>query len=182
MTDLINTLSSLNPGTPYYLSTTPGGVTTTAPEGYYNSGTEPSAFTYRIGSAFSTEGIKIEHGTKRVAIVEQSGSITATTTRQYLTWFKPEFIKGSATGTGSNDSSVSIGVALASGTDMFINMQYIASASGTATGSVGTLNTLNHSGSNDWVVEVSGYSNAGFTTTYTKTGTTNIYAILESYQ
>lgn len=171
-------LTGLTPNSPYYLSTTAGQITTIPPAGVYASNTPPSSFTYKIGRAlYSTTTLKVQYGTKRIMISEDG--LSATTTRQYITWFPVEFLRVSATGTGSNDSAVSQGYVLADGTDGCVNMNYVNAAAGTAV--YDNTNSLYTRGDNTdkFTGAASNFTNAGFQYTYTRGGTGVMYATIE---
>jgi len=70
---------TLTSGIDYFLSTTAGAITKTAPASIYFETTEPTAFTYKIGRALPSSAFKINTGQKRVMIAEED--LQATTTR-----------------------------------------------------------------------------------------------------
>ena len=74
---------------PYYLSSTPGLITQTAPQSFYNAGS-PSEYSYKVGQATSTTSFQVDPGEK---FIWGSLAISSTTTTQILTWFRPKTVR-----------------------------------------------------------------------------------------
>lgn len=170
-TDLVPNLPVMSCKLDYFLSTTPGQITTTAPSAYYANGTEPSAFTYKIGRPVSKTDLQIQLGQKRVTIKE-FGPLTATTARNYITWFKPEFIRVNSNNTGAGGATINTGVVLAEGTDSGIAATSAASKNRSDSTSIVTT-------SDDFSGAAASFTAAGFSYTFTEAGTGSIDAILE---
>lgn len=174
-------LANLTPNSDYWLSETAGAITTTAPDSIYTEATEPTAFAYKIGRAISPTSLKVERGQKRVLIRETSG-LTATTTRQYVIWFKPERVKVDAAqdNEGGSDAAVSAGYVTSGASNFSVGMMNInAGSSDTATSNTAS---IVGSGLSDYFTCVgSDLTNAGFTYTYTETADpAGLVAVLEA--
>lgn len=177
--DIVPNLT-LTRGALYYLSDTAGAITTTAPATIYASGTEPTTFTYRIGRALADgTSLKIEKGQKRVVVTESG--LSATTARKYVTWFKPEFVRGSSSGTGGSYASMASGFALADATDNSVNVGINNAGASTAALGANLLNNDND-GSNTFTTVASAYTDAGLTVTFTEANTSVVNAWLEIIQ
>lgn len=172
-------LASLTPGAVYYLSETTGQLTTTPPTCVYTEGTEPTAFAYRIGKAISTTTLKIDLGQKRVPIRE-STQISTTTARNYVIWFQPDFIRVSGTGGEASDSAVSMGFVTPDGGDMSVNMAYNNAAAGSTTASTSVSLDTTTDSANKFQGAGASLTAAGFSYTFTESGTANMYALLEA--
>ena len=175
--NMVPDLAGLVPGADYYLSETAGEITTTAPGAVYNGATAPTSFAYKIGRAINTTTLQIKTGTKRVVIIE---SLSTTTTRQYLLWFRPEYMRVSATGTGSNDSAISSGYITPNGTNGNVYMDYVNSAAGTAGTSTSDSLQTQGDGTDKFTGVTSNPTDIGFTYTYTEGGTANMYSFIEA--
>lgn len=178
-------MTGLTPNKPYYISETAGAITTTAPFGSYQSGTEPTAFTYKIGKSDSSTSLKINPGTKRVIIYESN--ISATTTRQYITWMKPEYVRVQGVGAGASSggqqsSSTSLGYIGADGSDGSVSAYCSPDINGGKAGSTSMSLNTTQSANNKFTCAGSAFTDAGFTFVYTEDGTADVSAILEAIQ
>lgn len=155
--EIADGLTGLTPNEVYWLSTTPGAITTTKPNGLYGQD-----FAYQIGRA-SDDGstLILERNEKRIP--DRRSGVSATTTYQYILWFKPAMAVFSA-----QQAVISNG--WYDGT----NNYSIDTANGASTSNC--FNTV--SGGNGITGVASGVSDIGFTLTATETGTgnTNFFA------
>ena len=176
------TLTGLAPGATYYLSETAGAITTTpSSSGAYANNVAPSSFVYKIGQARSTTSLRVMPGQKRVPIRE-TDPLTATTTRQYIIWFKPEFVRvfGVGGATPGNDGGHSYGYITADGTDASVYVEQGSAGAFTAGGSTNASLFVDEDGaSNGFSGAGATFTDAGFTYVYTETGTASVFAILE---
>lgn len=171
--DVVPDLSGLSaaPSEPYYLSATPGEITTTIPTGRYGSGT----FCYKIGIALDGTTFQIERGEKRIW-----GTFTesATATEQVITWFKMrEFeIRGGSFSNGTELRTTVKGVY--DGTSNY-NISTLADDGGTD--SVEIVSTLSFgitSGTYRWQGVGSAVTDVGLTYTLTKFSTAGDVQVL----
>lgn len=179
--DIVEGLSGLTPGAPYYLSETAGEITATAPASVYSAGTPPTAFTYRIGRALSSTVLKIEKGPKRV-LIQETTNLTATTVRQYVLWFQPEFIRVNGVSWEAADASMSVGFVTAAEGDAAIDVAVnnAAAKTGGVSTSASMLSTVDSG--NTMLGAAANFTAAGFQYTFTEAGTVNAYAMLEALQ
>lgn len=180
--NVVPDLAGLTPGANYYLSETAGAITTTPPTGAkYIDTTAPTAFIYKIGRAFSSTQLKIEPGVKRV-FIQQNTTLSATTTRQYAIWFKPEALRIFGAGLGNTDNLfVSGGFDHGtSGGSVYGIVGPVTNGGGTGGGSNSLDIGSGYSGNN--MVGSASYTNAGFTYTFTETGTASVVAVIEATQ
>lgn len=172
-------LSGLSLDSDYYLSTTAGGITTSQNIALYANGIGPSTYSYKIGKALSATDLKIDLGSKKIFIHEVTG-LSATTTRQYITWFKPSYVRISGTVHVTNNDGISNGVFLPDNSDtcVWMTSSNAGSGSGGAGGSVSE-SLYMAIGGNGFTGAGSGVTVAGFTYVYTKTGTAAVCSMLE---
>ena len=84
---------TLTRGATYYLSTTAGAITTTKPNPLYGQD-----FAYKIGNALADgTTLKINTGSKKIPYLE-STFLSATTTIQFIFWFRPLMVEFHAFG------------------------------------------------------------------------------------
>lgn len=170
-------LTGLTPNKRYYLSTTAGQITTSPSGAAYEENTEPSSFLLEVGRSFSTTELKVDPGEKRV-MIRESTVLSATTTRQYVLWFRPDVIL--VNGGGLVNSGASEG-ASSNGYDVWGADGAVGLTTGPTTAGSGfgdTSNSFATAGSG--MVANATYSDAGFTYTITETGTANATYIIEA--
>lgn len=174
------TFASKVQGATYYLSATPGQITETAPFAIYSDTTEPTAFTYQIGKAVSTTKLNISTGTKRV-LTATNAAIQATTDRAYVLWFKPSFIRITATGGAANTGCTSVGFVGPDASDYCTYMQQDQGGTNIAGAAslTASLFTTNAAGTSGFSGAASAFTKAGFNYTFTETGTGTVYALME---
>jgi len=173
-------LASLDAGSDYYLSTTAGAITVTPPGGDYANGTGPSAFTYKIGRAISSTLLLIDKGIKSQTISEL-GPMAATTTRQYIIWFKPRIVKIDASGVSADSFAFSSGYIREDGSDYHVRAGRCTATINDAGGdSTSSLSTAISGSANAIAGAGSLLSKAGFTYTYTESGAESIWVVMEA--
>ena len=180
----IATLASLvENGLPYYLSETPGQITQTAPsDNEYKENTAPVNYVYQIGEPISSTLFKVRKGAKHIPIRE-STQITATTTRQYITWFKPTLVEVYAVGGAASgaDGSHSYGYITAGEADASVYVEVGgASAFNAAASTAASLLVDEDGASNGFSGAGGSFSRIGFTYTLTESGTGGVFAILQA--
>lgn len=171
---------SLTRGESYYLSTTAGKLTTSPSFSVHDGTTEPTSFVFKVGRALPDgTSLKIELGEKRV-IAQETSSISATTIRQYVTWFKPVHVR--TTGVmheAGGDAAMSHGYVSVSGSDASVAVNVNNGAASTSGASV-TESIYSNVGTNEMRGAGSALTDVGLTYTYTESGTVAAsYAILE---
>lgn len=174
----LNTVPNITvvPNGIYYLSSTAGAISTTNPEteGTTTAATAatPPIAGYKIGRAISTTDLKIEPGQKRV--VYRHGSIAATQTSQYITWFKPSTVRVAAGGGGGGDYGISTSFGFGSA---YLFMENAGGqTAGTTSGQVYVTG-----GGAGFTGALGTFTDGGFPLTYTRAGD-NMGAILEAIQ
>lgn len=174
----MNTVPNLSvvPNGIYYLSTTAGQITTTNPEteGSTTAATPatPPTVGYKIGRAFTTTDLKIEPGQKRV--IYRHGSIAATQTSQYITWFNPSRVRVFAGGGGGGDYGISASFGF--GVAFFFYENAGGQTAGSTSGPVYVTG-----GGAGFTGSIGTFTDAGFPATYTRAGD-NMGAVLEAIQ
>lgn len=176
--DTVPDLSGLNLRKVYYLSTTAGAITASAPtSSIYLSGTQPSAFVYKIGKPLSTTRLKIETGEKKVVIHEDT-AITATTTRNYIIWFEMDWATVHGYGDDNTNLGGSSGYISPGAGDGSVRFAGQGSTTSSTSQSLG-LST----GGSSLLGAASNLTEIGFDYTYTESGTmTDAYIIIEAKQ
>lgn len=177
--DTVPGLSNLIENREYFLSTTPGAISLNRPGTIHSGATVPTAFDYKIGEAISTTELKIRKGQKRVVIHENS-ALTSSTTRQYLTWFEPQYVRVYGSHIGGNNSTISLGYILGSAVDGSIASTYVSSGAGSLNTSTSNSISDDSSGSSDFTGSGADFTRVGFTYTYTEAGTSTLVSILEA--
>lgn len=184
--DNITSLTGLSPGKDYYLSSTAGGISKTYAANEFTEGTAPSVYYYKIGTALNTTTLRIQKGLKRILLREKD-VLTATTTRNYIFWFKPEILRASFSNFSSdgvnNDSQFSNGYGVDMGTGSTANMSgtgmsYNFGANGTTTGNNGSNIYLTSDVSRGFTGS-SSISGAGVVQTYSMSNNGNIRGYIE---
>jgi len=181
--DLVPDLSGLEAQgmKPYYLSETVGAITLTPPSTLATGATEAASFMYKVGYARSSTVLKIQPGAKRVCINELATPLTATTARNYVTWFQPEFVRVSGAHIGGNNSTYSQGYVLGT-VQSAVAMTYANAGAGALNGSATQSMADDSTANNDFVGVASALTSFGFTYTFTEAGTSTMAAFLEVTQ
>lgn len=166
-------LSSLTPGSVYYLSETPGQLTTTPPASFQNGATVATKYTYRVGYADSVV-FNIDRGPKVVNVV--TGNLTATTTQNYIPWFRPTDIQIKGVGGVGVVAEASESFGFASDASAVYSVTH-GNSGGTANSNANFF-SIDSGTSDTFTGALSLLSNAGVTVTYTEAGTYGMAAIL----
>ena len=165
-------LANLTPGLPYYLSSTPGALTSTKPNPLFGQD-----YAYQIGIADSSTTLKKQLGEKMVwSNAAPSGS--ATTTHQLITWFKPSFMDVTG-GYLSTANILDTTRGYFDGTNNYATGNRITNGAAPAT----SINTDASFGGDDfggayWKGVAASVTNIGLTYTVTKTSTPGDYNLL----
>lgn len=185
--DNIPDFTGLTPGADYYLSSTAGGVSTTYAANEYTEGTAPTVFYHKVGKAINTTTLKIQPGIKRIVLREKD-IINATTTRQYIYWFKADIVRVfmsqiASNGTGNNDSTSSAGYGLdsssGSANQMATGMSYNYGANGTQNGSNGSDILMTTGVGRGFTGNASSLTPAGITQSYSMTNNGQVKGFIE---
>lgn len=184
--DNIPNFTGLTPGADYYLSSTVGGVSTTYAANEYTEGTAPSIFYHKVGRAIDTTTIKIQPGIKRIVLREKD-TINATTTRQYIFWFKADitrvFMSEISSNGANNDGATSMGYGLdnssAASNQMASGMVYNFGANSTLNGNNGNNILMSTAAGRGFTGNTSALTPAGITQSYSMANNGQLKGFIE---
>lgn len=118
------TLSSLTPGSDYYLNTSNGAITASA-QGLTFGSANAYVFNYKIGKALNTTTLKIQPSIKRVILRDNYTDSDSTVAQPLIFWFKPSIVKVTGSQRTSGGTYTDFGYGLGSGSS---NEQYVVSS------------------------------------------------------
>lgn len=174
-TDTATQAAVVTNGKPYYLSTTAGLITQTAPQSFYNAGS-PAAFCYKVAEPLTSTTVKVSPGEK---FIWGTLSNTAATTTQQIIWFTPKKIEIDGAVEGTSNSQLIMSSGVYDGTNNYSMYGSYEAAATTDVGIDAAVSLGTSALAGDYFTGVcSGLTDAGFTFATTEGGTAVGYALI----